>query len=123
MAARSKARKRALDILFEAELRGEPVLDVLAERIAMASPPVSAYKSMVSELPAPGVPMSVRMPPDPWNPIVSAGATGRLGGAAGACLKLNAPMRSFCLALSLVSGGRPHRCCMNDRIETLVVCW
>jgi transcription antitermination protein NusB len=41
--ARSKARKRALDILFEAELRGEPVLDVLAERIAMASPPVSAY--------------------------------------------------------------------------------
>ena len=43
MAARSKARKRALDILFEAELRSEPVLDVLAERIAMASPPVSAY--------------------------------------------------------------------------------
>jgi N utilization substance protein B len=41
--ARSKARKRALDILFEAELRSEPVLDVLAERIAMASPPVSAY--------------------------------------------------------------------------------
>src|ERR1700733_974141 len=41
--ARSKARKRALDILFEAELRGEPVLDVLAERIALASPPVSAY--------------------------------------------------------------------------------
>jgi transcription antitermination protein NusB len=41
--ARSKARKRALDILFEAELRSEPVLEVLAERIAMASPPVSAY--------------------------------------------------------------------------------
>jgi N utilization substance protein B len=41
--ARSKARKRALDILFEAELRSQPVLDVLAERIAMASPPVSAY--------------------------------------------------------------------------------
>jgi N utilization substance protein B len=41
--ARSKARKRALDVLFEAELRGEPVLDLLAERVAMGSPPVSAY--------------------------------------------------------------------------------
>jgi transcription antitermination protein NusB len=43
MPARSKARKRALDILFEAELRGEPVLDLLGERVALASPPVSAY--------------------------------------------------------------------------------
>jgi transcription antitermination protein NusB len=43
VAARSKARKRALDILFEAELRGVPVLDLLAERMALASPPVSAY--------------------------------------------------------------------------------
>jgi transcription antitermination protein NusB len=44
MPARSKARKRALDILFEAELRGVPVLDVLAERTAPgSSPPVSAY--------------------------------------------------------------------------------
>ena len=43
MAARSKARKRALDILFEAELRGEPVLGVLEARIAQAQPPVSAY--------------------------------------------------------------------------------
>jgi transcription antitermination protein NusB len=43
MAARTKARKRALDILFESELRGEPVLDVLAERTAAADPPVSEY--------------------------------------------------------------------------------
>ena len=43
MAARSKARKRALDVLFEAELRGAPVADVLAERTAQASPPVPAY--------------------------------------------------------------------------------
>ena len=43
MAARSKARKRALDILFEAEIRGEPVLDLLAVRMQEASPPVSAY--------------------------------------------------------------------------------
>lgn len=49
MPARSKARKRALDILFEAEIRGVPVLDLLAERSAAGSaadagtPPVSAY--------------------------------------------------------------------------------
>jgi N utilization substance protein B len=43
MAARSKARKRALDILFEAEVRGEPVLDLLAERSAAGDPPVSDY--------------------------------------------------------------------------------
>jgi len=43
MPARSKARKRALDILFEAELKGDPPLDVLAERTTAASPPVSGY--------------------------------------------------------------------------------
>ena len=43
MAARSKARKRALDILFEAEVRDEPVLELLAERTLAATPPVSAY--------------------------------------------------------------------------------
>ena len=43
MPARSKARKRALDILFEAELRGVPVLDLLTERMALGRPPVAAY--------------------------------------------------------------------------------
>jgi transcription antitermination protein NusB len=43
MPARSKARKRALDILFEAELRGVPVLDLLAERMTLGRPPVPAY--------------------------------------------------------------------------------
>ena len=43
MAARSKARKRALDVLFEAEIRGEPLLELLALRVGEASPPVSAY--------------------------------------------------------------------------------
>jgi N utilization substance protein B len=43
MSARSKARKRALDVLFEAELRGSPVLELLAERITMGDPPVSPY--------------------------------------------------------------------------------
>ncbi len=33
MAARSKARKRAVDVLFEADQRGLPVKDVLAERV------------------------------------------------------------------------------------------
>ena len=41
--ARSKARKRALDILFEAELRGSPVLELLAERTTLGSPPVPPY--------------------------------------------------------------------------------
>ena len=43
MPARSKARKRALDVLYEAELRGEPVLDLLGQRAADASPPVAPY--------------------------------------------------------------------------------
>jgi N utilization substance protein B len=45
MSARGKARKRALDILFEAEIRGEPVIGMLDERVAQASPPVPAYAS------------------------------------------------------------------------------
>ena len=43
MPARSKARKRALDLLYEAELRGEPVLALLDQRAADASPPVVPY--------------------------------------------------------------------------------
>jgi len=43
MAARSKARKRALDVLFEAEIRSEPVLELLTLRSAEASPPVAPY--------------------------------------------------------------------------------
>jgi transcription antitermination protein NusB len=45
VAARSKARKRALDILFEADLRGESALSVLEARTARAEPPISAYAS------------------------------------------------------------------------------
>jgi N utilization substance protein B len=43
MSARGKARKRALDILFEAEIRGVPVLDLLSERTLISDPPVSDY--------------------------------------------------------------------------------
>lgn len=40
MAARSKARKRAVDVLYEADLRGRDRKEVLRERIADANPPV-----------------------------------------------------------------------------------
>ena len=43
MAARSKARKRALDILFEAELRGLPILQLLSERQSVGDVPVQPY--------------------------------------------------------------------------------
>lgn len=49
MAARSKARKRALDVLFESELRHGQSLDVLAERTALASPPVPEYAATLVE--------------------------------------------------------------------------
>jgi N utilization substance protein B len=41
--ARTKARKRALDVLYESELRGLPPLDLLGERVAQADPPVPEY--------------------------------------------------------------------------------
>ncbi|MGH3744975.1 MAG: transcription antitermination factor NusB [Mycobacteriales bacterium] len=41
--ARRKARKRALDLLFEADQRGLAALDVLALRRAAGDPPVVAY--------------------------------------------------------------------------------
>jgi N utilization substance protein B len=41
--SRTKARKRALDILFEAELRDTDAIATLEERIAAATPPVREY--------------------------------------------------------------------------------
>ena len=43
MAARSKARKRAVDVLYEADLRSRDRLELLRERIADGHPPVSDY--------------------------------------------------------------------------------
>ena len=43
MAARSKARKRALDVLFESEARGVPAAEVLEERLTAGDPPVNEY--------------------------------------------------------------------------------
>ena len=43
MGARSKARKRALDVLYESDVRGVDPTSTLAERIAQADPPVPEY--------------------------------------------------------------------------------
>lgn len=45
MGARSKARKRALEVLFEADQRRIDPLVVLADRIARAEPPIPQYTS------------------------------------------------------------------------------
>ena len=43
MAARSKARKRAVDVLYEADLRRSDPLAVLRDRIADGNPPVPEH--------------------------------------------------------------------------------
>jgi transcription antitermination protein NusB len=43
LAARSKARKRALDILFEGDQRGADPVGILTERLPEANPPVPEY--------------------------------------------------------------------------------
>ena len=43
MPARSRARKRAVEILYEADLRGRDRLEVLRERIADGHPPVADH--------------------------------------------------------------------------------
>ncbi len=47
MAARHKARKRALDILFEAEQRGVDVAELLIERSADVERPVAPYTAEI----------------------------------------------------------------------------
>ena len=47
MGARSKARKRALDLLFEADQRGLDPLALLAERLPGAHPPISEYAATI----------------------------------------------------------------------------
>jgi N utilization substance protein B len=43
MGARTKARKRALDILFESELRGTSAIETLAARQDAAESPINPY--------------------------------------------------------------------------------
>ena len=49
MGARSKARKRALDVLYEADQRGDDVLETLRTRIALSDPPVPEYAATLVE--------------------------------------------------------------------------
>ena len=49
MSARTKYRKRALDILFESELQGLPVGGTLAERLEVNDPPVHPYTVQLVE--------------------------------------------------------------------------
>jgi transcription antitermination protein NusB len=49
MSARSKARKRALDVLFEADQRGLDAVRVLADRVGRADPPVAEYTVEIVE--------------------------------------------------------------------------
>jgi N utilization substance protein B len=49
MSARTKSRKRALDVLFEADQRGVEVLETLAHRQAAADPPVNDYSVALVE--------------------------------------------------------------------------
>jgi len=43
MPARAKARKRAVDILYESEIRERPPQTTLAERLEASDPPVNPY--------------------------------------------------------------------------------
>ena len=49
MSARSKARKRALDILYEADVRGVDPLETLAAWVGRADPPVADYSRTLVE--------------------------------------------------------------------------
>lgn len=49
MTARSKARKRAVDVLYEADMRDAEAIAVLAERLAAADPPINDYTVEVVE--------------------------------------------------------------------------
>jgi N utilization substance protein B len=43
LSARAKARKRALDVLYESDLRGTDAVSTLAQRLAQSDPPVPEY--------------------------------------------------------------------------------
>jgi len=47
--ARTKARKRALDILFESELRAAPLNETLQQRVTAGDPPVGEYTVSIVE--------------------------------------------------------------------------
>ena len=50
MPARRKARKRALDVLYEADLRSAPILSILESAIARIEPPRPAHLAYTERL-------------------------------------------------------------------------
>jgi N utilization substance protein B len=57
MAARTKARKRAVDIVFESDLRAVPVIHTLRQWCERADPPVAEHTVRLVELIAAGGPV------------------------------------------------------------------
>jgi N utilization substance protein B len=49
VSARTKARKRALDVLFESDLRGVDPMQVLRERVSRAETPLNPYTAELVE--------------------------------------------------------------------------
>ena len=49
MAARSKARKRALDVLYESDIRSGDAREILVSRTEQADPPVGEYAAVLVE--------------------------------------------------------------------------
>lgn len=49
MGARTKARKRALDVLYESDLRATDPIATLASRLAQADPPIPEYAARLVE--------------------------------------------------------------------------
>jgi N utilization substance protein B len=49
VSARSKARKRALDVLYESDVRAVDPLRTLADRVSLADPPVNDYTIQIVE--------------------------------------------------------------------------
>ena len=49
MSARSKARKRAVDLLYESDVRGTDAVSTVAERVVLADPPINDYTVVLVE--------------------------------------------------------------------------
>jgi N utilization substance protein B len=49
VAARSKARKRALDVLYESDIRSGDAREILVSRTEQADPPVGEYAAVLVE--------------------------------------------------------------------------
>ena len=69
MAARSKARKRAVDVLYEADVRGADPTELLAERLAQADPPVPDYAVELVEGVVGNLERLFQLPPDQVGPL------------------------------------------------------